>query len=176
MEENNDDKFSNFILLESLKEALNQMIDEFYVEKDVGIKIYKEACMNMKKEIDENSNQLADVNITGQLKSYYCRNDVWTFYFKNSLFKISKNKKAKSSTKDYKNYLPLNLKTYKTFYNKKDIFLESCIDNNNIKFLTNFGKCYSKIVNKEYSENENDDIFFYYDGLIKILCIENSPT
>ncbi|KAI4835194.1 transcription initiation factor IIA subunit 2 [Plasmodium brasilianum] len=169
-----DEKFANSILLESLKEALKQMIDEFYVEKEIGIKIYKEACMNMKKEILENSSQLSDVNIGGQLKSYYCRNDVWTFFFKNSLFKITKNKKPKNTSKDYKNYQPLNLRVYKNFYDKKEKFLKDCIDNNNVKFFKNFGKLYARIVHNENNENDTDDTFFYYDGLIKILCVEDS--
>ncbi|KOB88749.1 hypothetical protein PFDG_03498 [Plasmodium falciparum Dd2] len=171
---NFDEKFGDSILLESLKEALQQMIEEFYVEKEKGIQIYKELCMNEKKEILDNSNQLSDVHMSGQLKSYYCRNDMWTFFFKNSLFKINKNKKMKSSSKDYKNYQPLNLRVYKNFYDKKEEFLKNCVDKNNVKFFKNFPKLYSNIVHKENNEVESDDVFFYYDGLIKILCIEES--
>ncbi|SBT50667.1 conserved Plasmodium protein, unknown function [Plasmodium ovale wallikeri] len=173
-EESFDENFANSILLESLKEALKQMIDEFYVEKDIGIKIYKEACANMKKEILENSGQLADVNISGHLKSYYCRNDVWTFFFKNCLFKITKNKKPRITSKDYKNYQPLNLRVYKNFYDKKEDFLKYSIDNNNVKIFKNFGKLYSSIVHGENNENDTEDIFFYYDGLIKIQCVEDA--
>ncbi|GAW83871.1 hypothetical protein, conserved [Plasmodium gonderi] len=167
-----DEKFSHSILLESLKEALKQMIDEFYVEKEIGLKIYKEACMNVKKEIQENSAQLSDVHLSGKMKSYYCRNDVWTFFFKNPLFKIIKNKKTKNTSKDYKNYQPLNLKVYKNFYDKRDEFLKHSIDNDNVKIFKNFGKLYSKIVHKEDSEIDTDDVFLYYGGLIKILCVE----
>ncbi|CRG97135.1 conserved Plasmodium protein, unknown function [Plasmodium gallinaceum] len=192
MEQGNfDEKFGNSILLEALKEALKQMIEEFYVEKEIGIKIYKQACANIKKEILNNSNQLSDINnikkeilnnsnqlsdinVSGHLKSYYCRNDIWTFFFKNSLFKINKNKKTKNSSKDYKNYQPLNLRVYKNFNDKKEEFLKYSIDDNNVKILKNFSKLYSNIVHKENNENDIDDIFFYYDGLIKILCVEEA--
>ncbi|CAG9472591.1 conserved Plasmodium protein, unknown function [Plasmodium vivax] len=169
-----DEKFAHSILLESLKEALKQMIDEFYVEKEIGLKIYKEACANVRKEILENSSQLSDVHISGQMKSYYCRNDVWTFFFKNSLFKIIKNKKAKNSSKENKNYHPLNLKVFKNFYDKREEFLKYSIDNNNVKIIKNFGKLYCQIVHKEEGENEADDAVLYYDGLIKVLCVEDA--
>ncbi|CRH02925.1 conserved Plasmodium protein, unknown function [Plasmodium relictum] len=175
MEQGNfDEKFGNSILLEALKEALKQMIEEFYVEKEIGIKIYKQACSNIKKEILDNSNQLSDINVSGHLKSYYCRNDVWTFFFKNTLFKINKNKKTKNYSKDYKSYQPLNLKVYKNFHNKKEEFLKYSIDNNNVKILKNFSKLYSNIIHNENNENDIDDIFFYYDGLIKVLCVEEA--
>ncbi|GAB69323.1 hypothetical protein PCYB_147510 [Plasmodium cynomolgi strain B] len=152
-----DEKFAHSILLESLKEALKQMIDEFYVEKEIGLKIYKEACANVRKEILENSSQLSDVHISGQMKSYYCRND-----------------KAKNSSKENKNYQPLNLKVFKNFYDKREEFLKYSIDNNNVKILKNFGKLYCQIVHKEEAETDADDAFLYYDGLIKVLCVEDT--
>lgn len=168
-----EEGFGNSLLLKSLKEALDQMVEEFYIEKDIGTKIYEEACAVAKQIIAENAGDLPIVSLTGRLKSYYCRNDVWTFFLKSTLFKFNKSK-HKPTAKEAKAIQPMNLKVHKNFLSKKEQFLKQTENNSNLKVFHNFSKLYSQILDLEPISTDVEDTTYYYDGIIKVLCYEHS--
>lgn len=169
-----EDALGNSLLLESLGEAIKEMIDEFYIEKDIGMKIYQQACIITKELLVNNVDELPDVILCGKLKSYYCRNETWAFFVKNALFRISTKKKVKPSAKELKHIYPLNMKVYSNFKTRKEDFLKNSVAHDNIVELKNFNVMYATVLNKEVSTNvnESEDPTYYYDGLIKILCFE----
>lgn len=168
-----EEGFGNSLLLESLKEALDQMVEEFYIEKDIGVKIYEEACSVAKQIIAEHSADLPIVSLTGRLKSYYCRNDVWTFFLKSTLFKFNKSK-HKPTAKEARAIQPMNLKVHKNFLSKKEQFLKQTENTSNLKVFQNFSKLYAQILNLEPISTDVEDTTYYYDGIIKVLCYEHS--